>query len=106
MSKKQFYKKKAVDNKKIARERIEILFTQAREMFSKDSSLSDRYVEIARKISMKYNVRLTSEERRSFCKHCYKYLVPSVNCHVRVRDDMIVYSCHECKKFSRFRYKN
>jgi ribonuclease P protein subunit RPR2 len=104
MSKKQFYKKKAQDNKKIANERIEILFVEAEKVFPDDKILSNRYVEMARKISMKYNVSLSSEQKRRFCKHCYSYLVPSVNSRVRVRDKMVVNYCLVCKRFNKFGY--
>lgn len=104
MSKKQFYKKKAQDNKKIAKERIAILFSEAEKVFPSDKTLADRYVELARKISMKFNVRFTSEQKRRFCKHCYSYLVPSVNSRVRVRDKMIVNYCLVCKRFNKFGY--
>ena len=96
------YKKKSGQFQKIARERIEILFEQADLKFKEDSNLSDRYVELARKISMKYKVRIPKELKRRFCKHCYKFLVPGVNCRVRNNDSKIVYSCFNCKKFMRF----
>ena len=79
MSKKRFYARKAKNNKAIAKERISSLFNEAKIVFSTDRSLSDRYVELARKLSMKYNVPLKSEQKKSFCKRCYSYLVPSVN---------------------------
>lgn len=99
--KKRFYKK-AQEEKKIAKERIEDLFKQASDVFKQDSELADRYVELARKIAMKCKVRIRSELKRKFCKHCYRYLVPSVNCRVRIQDGKTVYYCYSCKKFMRF----
>lgn len=94
--------KKPEEQKKIAKERIVILFKHADEVFSKDKALANRYVALARKISMKYKVRIPRELKRKFCKHCYKYLKPGVNCRVRTRDGKVVYYCLECKKFMRF----
>ncbi|MBR9675582.1 ribonuclease P [Candidatus Woesearchaeota archaeon] len=104
MSKKKIIKKDLVEQKKIAKKRIEDLLNQAKDVFSEDAALSNRYVELARKISMKSNVRFTSEQKRLFCKHCYTFLSPGINCRVRVRDKLIVYYCEACKKFSRFGY--
>jgi len=102
---KRKYAKKNKEHQKIARERIKTLFTQAKERFKKDSKLSHRYVQLARKIAMKYKVRLTSYQKRKFCSHCYKFLMPSVNCRVRAQRGKVVYYCLECKKFTRLGYK-
>ena len=60
--------------KKVARERIETLFIKAGEIFSEKPERSHRYVEMARKIAMRYNVRIPSGLKKRFCKKCYKYL--------------------------------
>ena len=56
--------------KKIARERIEILFEQARQEFCAHPERSNRYVDIARKIAMRQRIRIDREFRRQFCHHC------------------------------------
>lgn len=96
---------KSKEHQKIAKERVEVLFKQAKEMFKEDPKFSDRYVYLARKIAMKYKVKIPSRLKRKFCKHCYKYLVPSVNCRVRAQRGKIVYYCLSCKKFARLPYK-
>lgn len=101
---KQKYKKKPNEQRQIALERINILFKQADEMFRKDSKLSDRYVKLARKISMKYKVRIPRELKRRICKHCNSYLRPSANCTVRLNNRKVVYHCHTCKKYMRYPY--
>jgi len=87
--------------KEIAKERIKTLFQQAEQTFVKDKSLANRYVTLARKISMKLRLRMPRELKRKFCKHCYKYLKPGTNARVRTRDGKVVISCFECKKFTR-----
>ncbi len=89
------------EQKKIAEERIKILFQQAQENFSKNKSLANRYVTLARKIAMKVKVRIPLELKRRYCKHCYKYLMPGVNARIRTRIGKVVISCLECKKFMR-----
>ena len=99
---KRGYGKKPQKHKDIARERIQILFKEARDVFKKKPRLADRYVYLARKIAMKYKVRIPPELKRKFCKYCHTYLVPSVNCRVRVQRGKVVYYCMKCKKFMRF----
>lgn len=99
---KYLFKKQKEEQKKIAKDRIIILFKQAEKMFNKDKNLSNRYIHLAREISMKYKVKIPKELKRRFCKHCYSYLMPGKNLRVRNRDGKIVYSCMECKKFMRF----
>ncbi len=102
---KRKYKAQSENKKEIARERIKILFQQAKEKFPKNPELSNRYVKLARELAMKVKIRIPPELKRKFCKHCYKYLVPSKNLRVRTRNKKIVYYCLECKKYTRIPYK-
>jgi len=104
MNKKLLYKKKASENRKVALERIRILFKEANAQFSKDRKLSDRYVALARKISMKYKVKLPSALKKQFCRHCKSYLMPSKNCRVRLAKKRVIYYCLECRHHMRFPY--
>lgn len=101
---KKKHKKKPFEQREIAAERINKLFKQAKEMFKESPELSDRYVELARSISMKYKVKIPSKFKRKFCKHCHIYLVPSKNCRVRLTKHKVVYYCLNCKKYMRFPY--
>jgi ribonuclease P protein subunit RPR2 len=96
---------KPQDSVKIAKERITELFRLADKEFHNDAILADKYIQLARKISMKYKVPIPSELKRRFCKHCYTYLVPGVNSRVRLNKDKVVYSCFSCKKFMRYPHK-
>jgi ribonuclease P protein subunit RPR2 len=95
-------KPEAVD--RICRERIATLLLLAQSVFSKNPARANRYVEIARKIGMKHKVRLTSQQRKMFCSHCHAFLMPSVNCRVRLRNNKVVYYCKECRHYMRFPY--
>ena len=87
--------------KEIAQERIKKLFQQAEDVFAKNKSLANRYITLARKISMKIKVSIPLELKRKFCKHCYKFLVPGINSRVRTHNGKVIISCFECKKFMR-----
>lgn len=90
------------NQKKIARNRIDKLFSLA-EMEAKKGrlKLADRYVELARKISMRYLVNIPREFKRKFCKNCYSYLVPSKTCRVRIKNGRLVIYCYNCKRYTR-----
>ncbi|MBR9692186.1 ribonuclease P [Candidatus Woesearchaeota archaeon] len=98
------YQKKPQKQKEIARERIKVLFEQAKKTFRKDKKLSNRYIKLARELAMKFKIRIPSELKRRFCKHCYSYLMPGKNVRVRTREGKVVYYCLECKKYMRFPY--
>jgi ribonuclease P protein subunit RPR2 len=94
-----------IKQKDIAKERILILFNQAEGVFSKNKSLANRYVTLARKIAMKVRIRMPLELKRKFCKHCYKFLQPGANSRIRTKDGKVIISCFECKKFTRIQIK-
>lgn len=99
---KRKHSKKPAEQRAIAEERIRELFRQADSSFSKNRKFSDRHVEIARKISMKYKVKIPRDLKRKFCKHCHCYLKPGTNCRVRLAKGRVIYYCLSCKKFMRF----
>lgn len=90
----------------IARERIEILFEEAGEAFETGSEKTDRYVEIARDIAMKFNLSIPREYRRKFCSSCYSYIRPGANARVRVEDGIKKVVCGECGHVERFSYSD
>ena len=92
--------------KRIAKERVEILFELAEKEFKKYPERSKRYVELARKIGMRYNVRLTRKMKMRFCRRCLSYLKPGVNCRVRTRSDRksVILTCMECGHVIRYPY--
>ena len=86
----------------IAKKRIKFLFNEAKDVFKKDSKLSDKYIKLARRIAMKYKIKLPSALKKKFCKNCHKYLVHGVNCRVRIHKHRIIYYCFGCKHFMRY----
>ena len=91
--------------KKIAKDHIDRLFSEAESTYKEDMSLSNKYVKMARDIQMKFRMRMPSEYKRKFCKHCHSYLVPTVSCRIRIHDSKLIYSCYSCKKFTRIPLK-
>ncbi|MEK6953212.1 MAG: ribonuclease P protein component 4 [Nanoarchaeota archaeon] len=88
--------------KQIARERIETLFREAKQTSKKDLGLANRYVTLARKISMKYKVKIPLVYKRFICKYCYYYLIPGKTLRARVKNKKLIYYCTNCKKIKRY----
>jgi ribonuclease P protein subunit RPR2 len=85
--------------KQIARQRIQVLFQQAKKVYRDNPQLSSRYVETARKIAMAAKIRLPTVYRRQICKNCNMLLVQGTNCRVRIkqkREPHVVVTCLNC----------
>ncbi len=93
------------EQRKIASERITILFQEAKKKFKKNPSLSDRYVVLARKLSMKYKVPFKKEYKKLFCKKCYKFLQPGKTLRTRVKHKVLIFHCNNCGFIKRYPFK-
>ena len=100
-----FHKRGMKKYKKIALERIKILFREAIKAFKKYPERAHRYIFIARKIAMKTKTKIPSNLKKRYCKHCYKFLQPGVNCRIRVKNKTMIYYCLNCRKYMRFPFK-
>ncbi len=87
----------------IARERIRILLTLAeREIIqNKNYSRAQRYVLLARKIGMRYNVRMEKYFRNKICRKCNSYLITSHSCRVRCTGRKVITYCKNCGNITR-----
>lgn len=92
-------------NVDMAEQRIRRLFNLAAEVFPTRPDLSNRYVDIARRISMRHRVSIPSEFKRSVCKECHAFLVPGANSRVRVDGNNVVITCLKCGCIKRYPYK-
>jgi len=91
----------------IAKERIARLFSLAEKEFPAHPERSHRHVSLARKIAMRYNVRLPASLKSRYCRKCYKYLKPSINCRVRTSaaQRAVIVTCLECGHVMRHPYR-
>ncbi len=94
-----------MNERKIAKERIKKLFDMAREEAIKDNlDRSRRYVQLARKIAMKFNLSLR-DYKRKFCKKCNVYFTSKTS---RVRyqkkDLRVTYTCLVCGNVQKYPY--
>ena len=100
---KNYHQKKKNQAKDIALERIEELFKQAE--LTKNRTLANRYVKIARDISSRLKIRIPKDLKRKFCKHCGSYLRLGTTVRIRLNKGKKSYYCTFCHKFTRIPYK-
>jgi ribonuclease P protein subunit RPR2 len=68
--------------REIAKERIDMLIKSA--LKERDELLAAQQARQAKKIAMRYRVRLLYEERQLYCKKCKAFIVPGRTARVRV----------------------
>ena len=86
----------------IASERIELLMREAdNAALGGRMDLADRYVDLARRIGMRYNVSVPTAFRRRLCRGCYHYLLPGVTSRTRLNRGRSVTTCLRCGHITR-----
>lgn len=89
-----------------AQDRIESLYSLAFNMArAGELDLARRYLNLARKIGMRYTVRIPTRLKRSTCKSCRAPLIPNVTSRVRSRDGRKIVTCLACGGIMRYPYK-
>lgn len=92
--------------RRIAVERMSTLFRLAEsEALQRHADRARRYVELARRLGMRYNVRVPAAFKRSFCKKCLAFLLPSVSARIRVGRGRVVVTCIACGAVQRYPYR-
>ena len=94
--------------KQIARQRIQLLFQQAKYVYRDNPQLSGHYIAIARKIAMATKMPFPMVYKRQICKNCNMLLVQGENCRVRIRqkrEPHVVVTCLNCGCATRIRLK-
>lgn len=108
MGRKRFMReRKRREKRRIARERVDTLFTLAERVSPYDRDLANRYVEIALAVQQKAKIRIPRKWKRRYCKKCHSFLVPGVNARVRLRSKPyphVVVKCLECGHIMRYPY--
>ena len=91
-----------VEERDVALKRIRRLVTLAEGASGQD--LSDRYVRLARRIAMRYQVSIPTELRRRICRNCESLLVPGRTARVRVARGRVSVTCLRCEAVKRYPY--
>ncbi|MFQ5919721.1 MAG: ribonuclease P protein component 4 [Thermoplasmata archaeon] len=91
--------------RRIARERMDILFEMAEEEAHRGNlPRANRYVRLARRLGMRYNVPFSSSYRRRYCRGCGTFLAPGTAATVRLRRSRVVVTCKACGRVARYPY--
>ncbi|MFC2154166.1 ribonuclease P protein component 4 [Candidatus Altiarchaeota archaeon] len=98
--KKRIRQKEKGEQRKIALERISILF-QTAEDTTLEGSLEEahRVIEVARNVSMKFNMPFSQDQKRKICKHCHHFLVFGKNARQRLdaKNHRVTITCLDCQ---------
>lgn len=99
-------RKEVEDLQHIAEERIAILFRQAEQEFEKRPDLANRYVELARKISLRMQVPIRPDFSMKYCRECNRYLVIGKTVRIRLQPEKgyMLYTCLHCGSKRKFGY--
>ncbi|MCF7872400.1 ribonuclease P [Candidatus Woesearchaeota archaeon] len=92
-------------DKQIAEQRIHELFKEANKTYKKDQDLANRYVQLAKKISLKHKTPFNKNQKQQYCKKCQTFLIPGHNCRIRTHKGKKTILCLKCKNISRYIYK-
>ena len=99
-------KRQKEEANEIAKDRIERLFFLAEKAaVESDFDSADRYVEMAWKIKLKFRIRLTSYQKRLFCKKCLKFLVDGKTGRYRTEKGHLIIECKNCGDIRRIPIK-
>lgn len=96
-------RRKRGEERKIATERINVLFSLAEKYaLEGKEQRANRYAQLAWKIGMRYNVSVPGYLKKRYCRGCRTYLRPGINSRVRLTGDRITITCKTCGRFYRF----
>jgi len=91
------------DANELAKERVERLFYLAEEVAAGgDLKHADRYVEMAWAIKLKFRVRLSSYQKRLFCRKCLKFLASPKRGRYRTIKGVLEIKCLDCGESRRY----
>jgi len=96
--------KRKIWTRDLVNQRIQILFKAAQESYRDHPERSNRYVKLARRLSMRYRTRLRPELKHRICKKCNSYLVYGSNARARLRRGWIAITCLQCGNVTRHPY--
>lgn len=84
---------------------MDILFEMAEEEAHRGNlPRANRYVRLARRLGMRYNVPFSSSYRRRYCRGCGTFLAPGTAATVRLRRSRVVVTCKACGRVARYPY--
>ena len=91
------FEKKKARRQRIARERIELLLKMAEQQaLAGEMELANRYAFLARRIGMRYKVKMPRGFKLNYCRQCNSFLVSGSNARTRIHEGRITRQCLKC----------
>lgn len=98
------YRREAAEARRIARGRIDYLFSLAAACTEKSQEEWGRkYISLAKRIGMRLD--LPVGHRREYCRHCMTYFIPSRTVRIRIARGRVIMTCLHCGHVARFPYR-
>jgi|TARA_B100000029_G_scaffold484061_1_gene535857 ribonuclease P protein subunit RPR2 len=73
-----------LSKKQIATERIQILITNAISNSKENYDLAQKQAALAKRLGMRYRIKLPYEIRLNFCKKCKQFIPPGIGSKIRI----------------------
>lgn len=86
----------------VALQRVRRLIEMAHDAIGREPARADRYVALARRIAMRYQVSMPRELRRFICRACDGLLVPGRTARVRLSPGRLSITCLRCGTVRRY----
>jgi len=98
--------RKKKESRKIAKERMHILYSLAEECaLAGNQERARRYVLLLRRIGMRYNVVVPSKLKVSMCRKCGMFLLHGKTARIGLTQGRLRVECLSCGNTRRFPYK-
>ena len=98
------YAKRTRFFKKIASQRVRILYNLALENFDEHPERAARYAELLKKIALRHNLTLPKDIKLGLCKKCGSLLIPGRTSRSRLKEGRLVQTCLNCGRVRRIPY--
>ena len=104
------FKKEKTIKKVLALERIHFLMEKAKEIYSINPDLANRYADLSRRYSMSVKISFPMEYKKLICKKCKKLMIPGKTCRTRIqsrkkRGSRYVITCLSCNNMTHIYFK-
>ena len=96
-------RQKRSKQKAVAVSQVDVIIAGALKTAKDDIALAKQQAAIARRICLKFNIRLPYQKRQLFCRGCKTFIVPGINSRVRTskKQKMLLLTCLECSHIYR-----
>lgn len=87
----------------VAKERIRILLSLAEQecIFKKNFTMARKYIQLARNLGMRYNIRIEKDFKHKFCRSCNTFLGSTHTSRIRCQAGRIIILCKYCGRIRR-----